>query len=168
MVVGYQKNAPLCDCNRDRVVLARRSDIRPLLAQLRFHYNLCVSATFIPRPHCAEDKLSAPPSATIAIRMWPNSDVTLRPHYAAWALPLRLLHKHGVRTKILRRPSAFHCIYIYIYIYMAPFHGKLECFELVLFNMQMRGFISWKRTTISFKFESFSFQISCNVIHKVK
>ena len=29
----------------DRAALARRSDARPLWAQLRFHYDLCVSAT---------------------------------------------------------------------------------------------------------------------------
>ena len=35
-----------------------------------------------------------------------------RPHYAAWALPLHLLHTDGVRTRILRRPSAFCCIFV--------------------------------------------------------
>ena len=34
-----------------------------------------------------------------------------RLHYAAWALPLRLLRTHGIRTTILWWPSAFCCIY---------------------------------------------------------
>ena len=51
---------------------------------------------------------------------WSKCDCTAtllrlrRPRYAAWALPLRLLRTHGVRTTILRRPSAFRCIYGYI------------------------------------------------------
>ena len=55
VIAKYQKNAPLCDCNRDRAALARRSDARPLWAQLRFHYDLCVSTTILRRPsafHC--------------------------------------------------------------------------------------------------------------------
>ena len=65
VVARYQKNIPLCDCNRDRAALARRSDARPLWAQLHFHYDLCVSATLIPRPHGALDTRSVRPSATL-------------------------------------------------------------------------------------------------------
>ena len=66
VVARYQKNAPMCDCNRDRAALARRSDARLFfLAQLRFHYDLCVSTTLIPRPHGTLDTRSVRPSATL-------------------------------------------------------------------------------------------------------
>ena len=65
VIAGYQINTPLCDCNKDHAALARRSDARPLWSQLRFHYDLCVSATLIPRPHGAQDTHSVRPSATL-------------------------------------------------------------------------------------------------------
>ena len=46
--------------------LARRSDARTLWAQLPFYYDVCVRATFIPRPHGAHDTRSVRPSATIS------------------------------------------------------------------------------------------------------
>ena len=63
LIAGYQKNAPLCDCNKDL-----------LWAQLRFHYDLCIIGRLIPRPHSTQDMGSVRPSV---IRMRPYSDITL-------------------------------------------------------------------------------------------
>ena len=106
VVARYQKNVPLCDCNRDRAALARRSDAQPLWDQLCFHCDLCASTTLIPRPHGALDMRSVPPSATLQRCYY---DIGDPPHCAAWTLPSRLLRTYGVRTTILRRPSVFHC-----------------------------------------------------------
>ena len=75
--------------------------------------------------------------------------------YAAWALPLRLLRTHGVRTTITRRPSAFRCIW------RAPFHGKLECFELIF--LCKCGVFILKTNYNSIQVWIISFQISDNV-----
>ena len=73
-----------------------------------------------------------------------------RRHYAAWALPSRLLRTYGVRTTILRRPSAFRCLF-----------GSIPWIARMLsthFLMQIRGFLSWKPNMISLKFESLIFK----------
>ena len=114
VVARYQKNAPLCDCNRDRATLARRSDARPLWAQLRFHYDLCVSTTLIPRHHGALDTRSVRPSATVQ----------------------RCYYDIGDRTTLLGRSCRVCCAHtasvLWSYgdhlrftVYLAPFHGKL-------------------------------------------
>ena len=126
VVAGYQKNAPLCGCNRDYAALARRSGARPLWAQLCFHYDLCVSTTLMPQPHAAQNTRSVRPSATIS-----DHNTTLqRCHYDL-----------GDRTTLVGRSHCVYCSHTacvpWSYgdhrcyaVYMAPFHGKLECFEL--------------------------------------
>ena len=123
------QNAPLCDCNRERVALARRSDARPLWAQLRPPYDLCVSTTLIPRRHG-----SVRPSATTS-----DQNATLQ----------RCYYDLGDHTTLLGRSRSVYCAHAASVprsygghrrydVHMAPFHGELECFELFL--MQMRGF----------------------------
>ena len=82
-----------------------------------------------------------------------------RPHYAAWAPQLRLLRTYGVRTTILRRPSlsAFRCIF-------GPIPRQARMFLTHFLKIQIRGFLSWKRIMISFKFELL---VNVNVNHKV-
>ena len=107
---GYQKNAPLCDCNMDRAALARRSDGRTLWAQLRSHYHPCVSATLILRPHGAQDTRSVRPSA---IRMRPYSDAT--------TTALRCLSAPAVSVAHTRRlyndPTATSAVSLYIWLH---------------------------------------------------
>ena len=86
VVAGYQKNAPLCDCNRGRAALTKQSDARPLWTQLRFHYEACISAMLIPWHF----------SATVGVHQWSECDLTLillrltQAHYSALAVSLPL------------------------------------------------------------------------------
>ena len=114
VIAKYQKNAPLCDCNRDRAALARRSDARPLWAQLRFHYDLCVSTTLIPRPHGALDTRSVRPSATLQRCYYDIGDRTTllgRSHRVCCAHRASVLRSYGDHLRFT--------------VYLAPFHGKL-------------------------------------------
>ena len=102
----------------DRAALARRSDARPLWAQLRFHYDLCISTTLIPRPHGALDTRSVRPLTTLQ-----------RCHYDI-----------GDRTTLLGRSRRVCCAHTAsvprfygdhrrFAVYLAPFHGKLDVFD---------------------------------------
>ena len=103
------RKTPLCcDCNRDRAALARRSDARPLWAQLRFHYDLCVSTTLIARPHGAQDTRSVRPSPTLQRC---NYNIGDRTTLLERSRCVCCVHTYGVRTTILRRPSAFCCVF---------------------------------------------------------
>ena len=149
VVARYQKNAPLCDCNRDRAALARRSDARPLWAQLRFHYDLCISTTLIPWPHGALDTRSVRPSATLQ----------------------RCYYDIGDRTTLLGRSRRVCCVHTAsvlrsygdhrrFALYSAPLHGKL-CFQFIFLNANTRFFIS--KTNYGFiQVWIISFQISYN------
>ena len=82
------------------------------------------------------------------------------PHYAAWALQLRLLRTHAVRTTILRRPSAFRCIYGSI-----PWQARMFWTHFFL-NVDARFYIL--KTSFDFiQVWIISFQIICNVNHKL-
>ena len=114
VVARYQKNAPLCDCNRDRAALARRSGARPLWAQLRFHYNLCVSTTLIPLPHGSLDTRSVWPSATLQRCYYDigNSTTLLgRSHRVCCAHTALVLRSYGDHLRFT--------------VYLAPFLCKL-------------------------------------------
>ena len=123
VVVRYQKNAPLYKCNRDRAALARRSDARPLWAQLRFHYDLCANTTLIPRPHGALDTRSVRPSATLQRCYYDTGDPTAllgRSRCVCCAHTVSVLRSYGDHRR---------CV-----VYLTPFHGKLECFQLIFFK----------------------------------
>ena len=120
VVARYQKNAPLCDCNGDRAALARRSDVWPWWAQLRFHYDLCVSTTLIPRPHGALDTRSVRPSVTLQRCYYDKGDGT--------TLLGRSRRVCCAHTASVRRSYGDHRRFA---VYLAPFHGKLECFQLI-------------------------------------
>ena len=106
--------------NGDRAALSRRSDARPLWAQLRFHYDICVSTTLIPRPHGALDTRSVRPSATLR----------------------RCYYDIGDRTTLLGRSRRVRCAHTAsvlrsygdhrrFAVYLPPFPVKLECFQLI-------------------------------------
>ena len=129
LVTKYQKNAPLCDCNRDRAALARRSDARPLWAQLRFHYDLCVSTTLIPRPHGALDTRSVRPSATLQRCYYDIGDRTMLLGHSCrvcWAHTASVLRSYGDHRRFA--------------VYLAPFHGNLECLQLFFFKCKYKVF----------------------------
>ena len=119
VVARYQENAPLCYCNRDHAALARRSGARPSWAQLRFHYDLCVSTTLIPRPHGALNTRSVWPSATLQRCHYDIGDRTTLPGRPSCAC--------CAHTASVRRSYGDHR-YRRFAVYLAPFQGKLECF----------------------------------------
>ena len=115
---NIRKNAPLCDCNRDRAALARRSDARPLWAQLRFHYDLCVRTTLIPQTHGALDTRSVRPSTTLQRCYYDIGDRTTllgRSRRVCCAHTASVLRSYGDHRRFA--------------VYLAPFHGKLEFFQ---------------------------------------
>ena len=130
VVARYQKNAPLCDCNRDRAALAWRSDAQPLWAQLHFHYDLCVSTTLIPRPHGVLDTRSVRPSVTV---QWCYYDICDRTTLLGRSC--RVCCEH---TASALRSYGDHWRFI---LYLALFHGKLECFQLIFLNANTSFFI---------------------------
>ena len=163
VVAGYKKNAPLCDCNRDRDALARRSDARHFVSPIAFPLR--------PLRQCdAHTTASRRPghalSVTIGDHQRSECDLTAmllrlrRLHYAAWVLPLRLLRTHGVHTMmILRRPSAFCHI-----------NGSIPWQSIVFWthcvNANARFYIL--KTNYDFiQIWIISIQIRCNVNHKV-
>ena len=118
VVARYQKKRS--SVWQDRAALARRSDARPLWAQLRFHYDLCVSTTLIPRPHGALDTRSVRPFATLQRCHYDIGDCTTllgRSRRVCCAHTASVPRSYGDH----RRFAA----------YLAPFHGKLECFRLI-------------------------------------
>ena len=120
---------------------------------LRFHYDPCVTATLIIRPHSAQNTHSLRSSATIS-----DQNAILQRYYydpgdrtTLLGRPRCVCCAHtGVCTTILRRPSLFRWIY-------GSIARQARMFRTHFFKMQMRCFISWKRT-ISFKFESLVFK----------
>ena len=136
VVARYQKNAPLCDCNGDR----RATFVSPIAFPLRPL-----------RQYDAHTTTSRRPEHALSVTTGDLTTMPLRhrrPHYAAWALQLRLLRTYGVRTTILRRPSisAFRCIF-------GPIPRQARMFSTHFLKIQIRGFLSRKRIMISFKFE---------------
>ena len=120
VVASYQKNAPLFDCNRDHAVLARCSGARPLWAQLRFQYDICFSATLLPWPHDVQDMHSFRSSATLQRCYYDIGDHTmLLGHFCC----VCFAHTASVRRS--------YCDHRRFAIYLAPFHSKLEYFELI-------------------------------------
>ena len=113
VVARYQKNAPMCDCNRDRAALARRSDARLFfLAQLRFHYDLCVSTTLIPRPHGTLDRRSVRPSATLQRYYYDKGDRTTllgRSHRVCCAHTTSVLLSYGDNLRFTVYLALFLC-----------------------------------------------------------
>ena len=83
----------------------------------------------------------------------------MRPHYAAWTLH-RVCCAH---TTSALRSYGDHRRFA---VYLAPFHCKLERFQLIFFKCDYEIFLSWKRIMISFKCESFVFKYIYNVNHK--
>ena len=142
VVARYQKNAPLCDCNRYRAALGRRSDARPLWAQLRFHNDLCVSTTLIPRPHGALNTRSVRPSATLQRCYYDIRDRTTllgRSRGVCCAHTASVLRSYGDHRRFA--------------VYLAPFHDKLECFQLIFFKSKYESFYlgneSWFHSSLN-------------------
>ena len=156
MVTGYQKNAPLCDCNRDRAAFSRRSGVRPLWAQLRFHCDLCVSATLIPRSHGAQDTRSVRPSATLQRCYYDIGDRT--------TLLGRSRCVCCAHTASVRRSYGNHRRFA---VYLAPFHGKLECFQLIYLKNANTAIYILKTNYDFIQVWIICFQISYNVYHKI-
>ena len=155
VIAGYHKKAPLCDCNKDRAVLAWHSDARPLWSQLRFHCDLCVSATLIPQPHGAQDTRSMRPSVTLQPCHYNIGDRTTllgRSHCVCWANTASIPRSYGDHRRFA--------------VYLAPFHGKLECFQFIFFNTNRRFYIL-KANYDFIQVWIISAQISYNVNHKV-
>ena len=63
------------------------------------YYDLMAPRT---RAQCDHQRSKCDRTATLLWLRWPQ--------YAAWALPLRLLRTHGIRTTILQQPSVFGCV----------------------------------------------------------
>ena len=114
VVAGYQNKTLLCVTAIGIVLSSHGALARDLSEPSCFSPTTSASAW-----HCCQDVTARRTRAQCNHqRSKCDRTATLlrlrRPHYAAWALLLRLLRTHGVRTTILRRPSAFRCIYGYI------------------------------------------------------
>ena len=155
MVAKYQKKTLLCVTATGTVLRSHGALTRELCEPN------CASTMTSASVRRSYHDLTAPWTRAQCGHRWPYSDVTTTYATALRCLdaPSRLLRTYYVRTTILRRPSAFRCIFGSI-----PLQARM--FSTFFLNAITRFFLSWKRIMISFKCESFVFKYIYNVNHK--